>query len=242
VILLPVLIATLFATSKSIYEEIEDRTMLTLMSKPVRRWEVLLGKYLGIITSALLAIALLGAVLVLCIWFRVPGDYQLSLRTVDEAEIRQIHDYRMMHVMGVLPNLVGLWLQISVLAAIGVAISTRLPLVVNLPIVIFVYIAGNLSRFLDYATADRGGFARAVAEVIQTVMPYLAVFDLKEKGVYAKIALKDSIFVGDVSAVTLASIWGDAGMAFIYALLYAAAALGVGLLLFETRELGGAEG
>src|SRR5688572_32637445 len=33
VVLLLVLIATLFATSKSIYEEIEDRTMLTLMSK-----------------------------------------------------------------------------------------------------------------------------------------------------------------------------------------------------------------
>ena len=51
VILLLVLIATLFATSKSIYEEIEDRTMLTLMSKPVRKWEVLVGKYLGIIAG-----------------------------------------------------------------------------------------------------------------------------------------------------------------------------------------------
>src|SRR3954452_22228685 len=51
IILLLVLIATLFATSKSIYEEIEDRTMLTLMSKPVSRWEVLVGKYLGIILA-----------------------------------------------------------------------------------------------------------------------------------------------------------------------------------------------
>ena len=55
VILLFVLISTLFATSKSIFEEIEDRTMLTLMSKPVRRWEVLVGKYLGIVLAALLA-------------------------------------------------------------------------------------------------------------------------------------------------------------------------------------------
>jgi hypothetical protein len=51
VILLLVLITTLFATSKSIYEEIEDRTMLTLMSKPLKKWEVLLGKYLGIILA-----------------------------------------------------------------------------------------------------------------------------------------------------------------------------------------------
>src|SRR3954466_5412882 len=59
VILLLVLIATLFATSKSIYDEIEDRTMLTLMSKPVAKWEVLLGKYLGLILASAMAIAIL---------------------------------------------------------------------------------------------------------------------------------------------------------------------------------------
>src|SRR5829696_9213168 len=51
VILLLVLIATLFATNRSIFEEIEHRTMLNLMSKPVRKWEMLLGKYLGIVTA-----------------------------------------------------------------------------------------------------------------------------------------------------------------------------------------------
>src|SRR3982750_1112350 len=74
VILLLVLISTLFATSKSIYEEIEDRTMLTLMSKPVAKWEVLIGKYLGIILSSLLAVAILGGVLVLATYWRIPGD------------------------------------------------------------------------------------------------------------------------------------------------------------------------
>src|SRR5437764_1315930 len=83
VILLLVLIVTLFATSRSIYEEIEDRTMLTLMSKPLRKWEVLVGKYLGICLSALVAVAVLGAILCLCTWWRLPGDYQLNTRTLD---------------------------------------------------------------------------------------------------------------------------------------------------------------
>src|SRR5215475_7492650 len=64
VILLLVLIATLFATSRSIFDEIEDRTMLTLMSKPVKRWEVLVGKYLGIVSAAALAVLVLGTVLI----------------------------------------------------------------------------------------------------------------------------------------------------------------------------------
>src|ERR1700722_17773763 len=72
VVLLFVLIATLFATSKSIFDEIEDRTILTLMRKPVQKWEVIVGKYLGIILSAALAVAILGIVLIACTCFRIP--------------------------------------------------------------------------------------------------------------------------------------------------------------------------
>src|SRR3954470_6440719 len=100
VILLLVLIATLFAGSRTIFDEIEDRTMLTLMSKPVRRWEVLLGKYLGIVLSAGLAVLILGGILIFCTWARLPGDYQMRLNTIDERELRQVFEMRMMHVSG----------------------------------------------------------------------------------------------------------------------------------------------
>src|SRR3954470_7791789 len=86
VILLFVLIATLFATSKSIFDEIEDRTMLTLMSKPLYKWEVLVGKYLGIILSALLAIVVLGVILALATWSRIPNDYVIR-STLDDREL-----------------------------------------------------------------------------------------------------------------------------------------------------------
>src|ERR1019366_1393045 len=89
VVLLLVLISTLFATSKSIFEEIEDRTMLTLMSKPLRKWEVLVGKYLGIILSALMAITILGGFLILCTYWRIPSDYQLHTTSFDERELNQ---------------------------------------------------------------------------------------------------------------------------------------------------------
>src|SRR5258706_7026554 len=148
VILLLVLIATLFATSKSIYDEIEDRTMLTLMSKPVQRWEVLVGKYLGIVLAALLAVVLLGIVLAIGTWKRIPGDYLIRAVSLDDLELKQLWGYRVLHLSGLLPSLIMVWVLICTLAAIGVALSTRFSLVVNLPVVIFIYIAGNLTRFL----------------------------------------------------------------------------------------------
>ncbi len=249
VILILVLITTLFATSKSIYEEIEDRTMLTLMSKPVHKWQVLVGKYLGIIVAAALAIAVLGVVISLCTWWRIPVDHQFNRKSIDEREIRQILDYRIMHVVGLIPNLLLMWFQISVLAAVSVAISTRVSLVVNLPVVILVYIAGNLTRFLfpifgeasDPLWKDRSIIARGLAYILGNVLPFLETFDLRAKTIYSRIAIT-SEFASDPNAVPLGAIWSYTGIALLYAIFYAAFALGIGMLLFQTRELGGGEG
>jgi ABC-type transport system involved in multi-copper enzyme maturation permease subunit len=250
VILILVLIITLFATSKSIYEEIEDRTMLTLMSKPVRKWQVLVGKYLGIIAAAALAIAALGLVISICTWWRIPTDYQFNRKSIDEREIVQILHHRWMHLAGLLPNLVLMWLQIAVLAAVSVAISTRVSLVVNLPVVILVYIAGNLTRFLfpifgaasDPLWQGRSVVTRGAAWVLGNVIPFLETFDLRARTIYSKIALAGTEFASDPNAVAMGTIWGYTGIAFIYALLYATFALGIGMLLFQGRELGGGEG
>src|SRR3954452_5642603 len=105
VVLLFVLISTLFATSKSVFEEIEDRTMLTLMSKPVKKWEVLLGKYLGILTSSALGVVLLGIVLIVGIYLRVPNDYGMRANSIDERVMRQIAELRLMRIAELVPAL-----------------------------------------------------------------------------------------------------------------------------------------
>ena len=242
VVLLLVLIMTLFATSKSIYDEIEDRTMLTLMSKPVRKWEVLVGKYLGIILAALMAAAILGAVLIFWTWYRIPTDYQLKTFTLDDNELRKIHDLQMMHTAGLLPCLVLLWLQISVLAAIGVALSTRFSLVVNLPTVILLYIAGNLTRFLFPIAAGASWIHKISAHLASWLLPYLATFDLKGPALYHDVALAGTSFADNPNAVHLSAIWGYIALAAGYGIAYITFALSAGMWLFERRELGGSEG
>ena len=242
VILLLTLILTLLATSKSIYEEIEDRTMLTLMSKPVARWEVLVGKYLGLIASAALAIAVMGAVMLIATYLRVPGDYQISTRTLYASEIQRAWDYRMMHMAGIYPSLLLIWLQVSVLAAISVAISTQLSLVVNLPLVILVYLAGNLTRFIDSATAASNAITKSFAWLFETIVPFLSVFDLRHLTVFSTIKLHGTLFEHADDGVALSQVWYGTGVAGLYAALYIVAALSLGMLLFRNRELGGAEG
>jgi ABC-type transport system involved in multi-copper enzyme maturation permease subunit len=215
--------------------------MLTLMSKPVRRWEVLLGKYLGIVLATLLAVAVLGGVLMIATYLRIPEDYLIRSRTLDDRELFNLAGYRKMHLAGLIPSLLMVWMQISVLAAIGVALSTRFSLVVNLPAVILIYIAGNLTRFL-YPLDSSSKIAKAFAAIVSTVLPYLAVFDQREKTVYQKIAISNTQFASQPDAVQYSTIWNLVGLAAIYALAYATFALAAGLWSFRTRELGGAEG
>jgi ABC-type Na+ efflux pump permease subunit len=254
VILLLVLISTLFATSKSIFDEIEDRTMLTLMSKPVYKWEVLVGKFLGIIASTAIAIAILGAVMAVCLYWRIPGDNMLRTASIDEREINQIHDLRVMHLSGLLPSLVLMWLQISVLAAIGVALSTRFSLVVNLPAVLILYIAGNLTRFMfpmyltgqhtpgtGGALADRSVPVKIIGYLSSLVLPYLEPFDLRPLTVYLPIRITPS-FATDPLGTDPSTIWKIVALAALFGATYCTFALSAGMWMFQTRELGGAEG
>jgi hypothetical protein len=246
IILLLVLLATLFATSKSIYDEIEDRTMLTLMSKPVQRWEVLVGKYLGIILAALLAVALLGGVLGLATWMRIPGDYQMQRNTLDDRELQAIFGMRLMHLSGLAVSLGQVWLQVSTLAAISVALSTRFSLVVNLPVIIFLYIAGNLTRFLyplvgeHPALGQRNALVRGLVAFMRAGLPYLEAFDLKSRTIYGKLAVAQ--FASDPAATPVSHVLGYLGISVVYGIAFVTFALSVGMWLFQTRELGGAEG
>ena len=244
IILLLVLIATLFATSKSIYEEIEDRTMLTLMSKPVAKWEVLVGKYLGIILAALMSVIILGVVFLACTWVRIPEDYLIRTRSIDDQEIRRLFEIRLQHLVGLAASLLLVWLQVSVLAAIGVALSTRFSLVVNLPAVILIYIAGNLARFLppvrDAASGDTNPLV-AVLWAVSQVLPFLQVFDFREHLVYGLIKLQNTQYA-DSGTIATGQVVTYLGIALLYALAYSTFALAAGMLSFSRRELGGAEG
>ncbi len=253
IVVLFVLVGTLFATSKSIFEEIEDRTMLTLMSKPLARWEVIAGKYFGIIAAAGVSVVLLGLVMTLAMWIRVPVDYQIRSASLDEVENRRLAALRWMHMSGLWPQLLLSWMSVSVLASIGVALSTRFSLVVNLPVVILIYIAGNLTRFLlgpqTVLDSSTPMVVKGIAYSLSAVLPFLQAFDLRDWTLLSTIvpSAKPSAAglarLADMPGnITLGSIWTGVAAAGAYALAYVTFVLSVALLFFRNRELGGSEG
>jgi ABC-type transport system involved in multi-copper enzyme maturation permease subunit len=55
-------VIAIFLGSSLLYKEIERKTLYVILPKPIRRWEFLLGKYAGIAVTAVVFIAIMGAI------------------------------------------------------------------------------------------------------------------------------------------------------------------------------------
>ncbi|MCL2744561.1 MAG: ABC transporter permease, partial [Planctomycetaceae bacterium] len=120
----------------------------------------------------------------------------------------------------ILPGLVLAYLETIVLAAVAIAISTRLPLLPNLSITLAVYLLGNLIPEIVQSSVGQIAMVGFAAELISAVLPCLGHFNME-----TAIAMGKSL-------PPIYVVWAAA-----YALLYCLAALVVSLLLFEDRDV-----
>jgi len=63
------IVIAVFTASAALADEIESRTILTLLAKPVRRHEIILGKFLGIMAAIAMAFAIMTVVSLATAWW-----------------------------------------------------------------------------------------------------------------------------------------------------------------------------
>jgi ABC-type transport system involved in multi-copper enzyme maturation permease subunit len=208
-------ILALWMASTSIADEIEGRTALTVLCKPIGRREFLLGKFLGILGPVFILFIILGAIFLCSVSFKLVYDARESaMPDPTWLECRQ-------EVIQIAPGLVLALLEAIMLAAISVAISTRLPMLPNLIICASIYVLGNLVPMLaQSAVAQKVPLVPFVADLLATVLPVLAHFNI-------------------YGAITRSQVvpWDFLAWAGVYCALYTAVAMLVALLLFEDRDL-----
>ena len=233
VLMFPMVIMV-FAAGKVIDEEIENRTMLTLLSKPIARWQVIVGKYLGVVCLALVAIVVLGIAAMMFSYVRFMDDMRIDLMVARQGGAKELNAMLATNtkaVIAMVPLMTLQFLQVATLAAISVAISTRWGLALNMTIVALLYVGANLAPGLHGA-----GFESHVQWLLEHaayMLPYLSNFDLSPLLIYGRYSYQND--VPDVT--TLAQVWQYVGLAAVYALMYIGAALSVAVALFRTREL-----
>ena len=153
--------------SMSISEEIEGRTAITLMSKPVSRRQFLLGKFVGILLACLAMTALLGLVFQWSLYFKPILDwYGDSTDPLQRQLVPRWSAWRRAgrgraaaacwcgvalwwaDGLACLPGMLLGFCQVMLLVAIASALATRLPMAVNLVACLLLFFLGHLAPVL----------------------------------------------------------------------------------------------
>ncbi|HEV3167095.1 MAG TPA: ABC transporter permease subunit [Isosphaeraceae bacterium] len=211
------LLLALLTASSAVAEEIEGKTAITLLSKPINRRQFIMGKFIGIELGVLALFVLLGVLFCFGVWYK----YAYDLREAAGGEVEALK--RWGQVLQVLPGLALGFFEVTVVAAISVAISTRLPMLVNLVVCIAIFFLGHMTPFLVEATSGNQAneLVKFMAQLFARVLPSLEFFNASP-----------SIATGAVIP------WlGYVLPAFGYCVLYSGAALIFAFLLFENRDV-----
>jgi ABC-type transport system involved in multi-copper enzyme maturation permease subunit len=211
------LLLALLTASSSVADEIEGKTAITLLSKPINRRQFIVGKFLGIELGVLALFVVLGALFEMGVWYKYTYDLREAAGGVPEMA------KHLQQVKQVLPGLALAFFEVTVLAAVSVAISTRLPMLVNLVVCITIFFLGHLSPVLVEATSQGqvNELVSFMARLFAWALPSLEFFN-----------------AGPSISTGVAIPWmGYVIPTLGYCVLYSGAALLFAFLLFEDRDL-----
>lgn len=205
----------IWTASTSIADEIEGKTALMILAKPVGRQKFVFGKYLGVMVAVTALFLILGIFFLNTVSYKLVYDARESAKELPTAI--ECWEY----VRGVVPGLFLAYFETIVLTAISIAISTRLPLLPNLTICLTIYVLGHIVPMIVASDAVANmpiiGF---FASLVCAFLPILDHFNME-----TAIAMNRSVGMDYII------------IAGVYSVLFAGVAMMLSLTLFEDRDL-----
>ncbi len=214
------LLVTVFTAANVVTLEIENWTVVTLLSKPVRRWEFIAGKWLGVVLTLGATFLVLTALLVPAVWWGM-WSYAGDWETV-QPELKAAFWTNAWSAADELGRgLATSFCQVAALTGVAVALCARMSVVVSATATVSLFVAGNLVSAAERAAGSGGALAKAGAFVAGLLVADQSAMAYSPEA--ASWAAK----------MPLAAI----GWAALYALCYALAGVLAGILLFRNREV-----
>jgi hypothetical protein len=169
---------------------------------------------MGILWTVMVMFVILGIVFMAVVAYKPIYDARETSK--EDPTWQQCHS----EMVGIVPGLTLSFMETAVLAALSVAISTRLPMLANFTISFAIYVLGHLTPLLVQSKANEFPIVEFFGRLISTVFPVLEYYDVQ-----AGIA-------GDAPVPLVYLAW-----MLLYTALYSGIAMLLALILFEDRDL-----
>ncbi len=145
-----------------LFKELDKRTIYVLVAKPVKRWELLVGKYFGLLATLLLAFLIMGITLILTLLLMGGKPDGLFFLTI-----------------------AGLFGQLAVITAVAMLFSTLAAPALSAVFTFCVYIAGTAADQLRlFADRMPGDLLKTAAQAVSYVIPNLQNFNFRAESIY----------------------------------------------------------
>jgi len=149
-------LTAVFVGVSLVFKEIERRTVYTLLTTPIRRWQFIVGKFVGLLSVLSVNLILMTlALMVLLVWRDVSPWF-------------------------VLPAVFLIFLELAIITAFALFFSSLTNPILAAVWTFGTYVAGHLSwslRLLQDRLPE--GFGKQVAEVVYWLLPNLEHLNIK---------------------------------------------------------------
>ena len=189
-----------------VYKELDKRTIYALLAKPVKRHEFILGKYLGLLYTLLVNVAVMTAGLELALLYY--GEVSWS------------------GVLRLLPAVFLIYLSLALVTALALLFSTFSTPALSALFTFFLWVAGHFNRdLLQVSEFTDSVLVKWICTGMYYLVPNLSVF---------KIVGSRYIFENASNYQPMGSF--IIGSAFLYCVLYCAVILSLAIIIFLRRD------
>ena len=191
------------ATARLLPQEIEDRTIYTILAKPVPRFEYLAGKLLGVLLLLAIAIVVMATLFFAALYLREQSVLSETARQFSAAPGEQLNDaLRTVRASAfnanLLPAIAIVYAKAALLASLTLFVSTFATTnIFTVVVMVFIYFIGHLQATArEYWLQTNGGtwLARIFLAVVALIFPDLQSFNLVDD-VVAGAAIPCALFL-----------------------------------------------
>lgn len=224
------LLIAMMGAAQLIPAEIERRTIYTVLSKPVRRSEFLLGKYLGLLWLLTIMVALMSLIFGVVLLVKESVEVGQVVAQAQGAPLAQNQQEMIEQIRqqardpGMLQAILLIWMKLALVAGVATLFSTMATSTVFIVFsTLVVYFIGHLQ-----ATARQVWLEEGAGSVFEKIILIFVSWVIPDFQSYSII---DEILAGNPVS------WGYVGEICGYSFLYLVVILVIGAFLFQEREL-----
>lgn len=219
----------ILAAARLLPQDLDDRTIYSILAKPVHRSEYLTGKLAGVLALLALSLAIMSALFLAILFLHEQTALAETARRMPSLPPEQLAEAsrairRASFNPNLLPGIAIIYLKGAILAALTLFISTfATSNLFTVLVAVFVYFIGHLQATArEFWLQDQGGgwLSHLFLALVALIFPDLQQFNLADQIVAA-------------SAIPLALFWQTIALGAFYVLLYLLLAVAV----FNWREL-----